>query len=90
MILIIRWPIQIAKSEGEMNKFLLFLNRLFLFYYEGFRNMSQWGRKVWIIILIKLFIMFAILKIFFFQDFLQRKYDNDKQRSEYVLEQLIN
>jgi len=66
------------------------LNRLFLFYYEGFRNMSQWGRKVWIIIIIKLVIMFAVLKIFFFQDFLKKKYDNDKQRSEYVLDQLIN
>jgi hypothetical protein len=66
------------------------LNRLFLFYYDGFRNMSLWGRKVWIIILIKLFIMFAILKIFFFQDFLKKKYDNDKQRSEYVRDQLIN
>jgi hypothetical protein len=73
-----------------MNKLSQKLNRLFFFYYEGFRNMSLWGRKVWIIILIKLFIMFAILKIFFFQDFLNRKYDNDKQRSEYVLEQIIN
>lgn len=52
--------------------------------------MSGWSKKVWIIIIIKLFIMFAVLKLFFFQDFLQRKYDNDKQRSEYVLDQLIN
>ncbi|MEI8224890.1 MAG: DUF4492 domain-containing protein [Bacteroidota bacterium] len=66
------------------------LSRLFRFYYDGFRNMSNWGRKVWIIIIIKLFIMFAILKIFFFPDFLKTKYDNDKQRSEYVLDQLIN
>ncbi len=66
------------------------LNRMFLFYYEGFRSMSDWGRRVWIIILIKLFIMFAIIKLFFFPDFLQRKYNNDKQRSEYVLDQLIN
>jgi len=66
------------------------LQRLFLFYYEGFRGMSEWGRRVWIIIIIKLFIMFAIIKLFFFPDFLQRKYDNDKQRSEYVLDQLIN
>jgi len=73
-----------------VKKHVPILNRLFLFYYEGFRNMSQWGRKVWIIIIIKLFIMFAILKIFFFQDFLKKKYDNDKQRSEYVLDQLIN
>jgi hypothetical protein len=52
--------------------------------------MSSWGRKVWIIILIKLFIMFAILKLFFFPDFLQKNYNNDSQRSEYVLDQLIN
>lgn len=64
--------------------------RVFRFYLDGFRNMSGWGRNVWLVIIIKLFIMFAILKIFFFQDFLKKKYDNDKQRSEYVLDQLIN
>ena len=64
--------------------------RIFRFYYDGLSNMSGWGRKVWIIIFIKLFIMFAILKLFFFPDFLQRRFDNDKQRSEYVMDQLIN
>jgi hypothetical protein len=59
-------------------------------YIDGFRNLSGWGRKVWIIIIIKVFIMFAILKVFFFQDFLKTRYENDKQRSEYVLDQLIN
>ncbi len=73
-----------------MKRIFSLLNRIFLFYYEGFRSMSQWGRKVWLIIIIKLFIMFAILKIFFFTDFLDRKYDNDKEKSEYVLDQLIN
>jgi ABC-type dipeptide/oligopeptide/nickel transport system permease subunit len=52
--------------------------------------MSVWGRNVWIIIIIKLFIMFAILKFFFFPDFLEKRFDNDKQRSEYVMEQLLN
>jgi len=65
------------------------LNRIFRFYYDGFRNMSVWGRKAWIIIIIKLFIMFAVLKLFFFPDFLGKKYDNDTQRSEYVRDQLI-
>ncbi len=73
-----------------MSLLFLKMNRLFHFYYDGFRNMSWWGKKVWIIIIIKLFIMFAILKIFFFPDFLKKKYDTDKQRSEYVLDQLIN
>jgi hypothetical protein len=62
----------------------------FNLYIEGFRNLSSLGKKIWIIILIKLFIMFAILRIFFFPDILKEKYDNDKQRSEYVLDQLIN
>jgi hypothetical protein len=66
------------------------VNRIIRFYYDGFRNMSQWGRNVWLIILIKVFIMFAILKLFFFQDFLKKNYDNDVQRSEYVLDQLTN
>jgi len=46
------------------------------------------GKKLWIIILIKLFIMFAILKLFFFPDLLKERFDNDKERSDYVLEQL--
>jgi len=73
-----------------MNQALNILNRFIRFYYDGFRDMPNWGRKVWIIIIIKLFIMFMILKIFFFQDFLKTKYNNDKQRSEYVRGQLIN
>lgn len=73
-----------------MKSLFLSLNSLFRFYSDGFRNISSWGRKVWIIILIKLFIIFAILRIFFFPDFLGKKYDNDNQRSEYVRNQLLN
>jgi hypothetical protein len=64
------------------------IENIISFYADGFRNMSSWGRKVWLIILIKLFIMFVVLKIFFFPDFLRKKFDNDRQRSKYVLEQL--
>jgi len=73
-----------------MKKIISLFNRIFHFYYDGFRNMSGWGRKVWLIIIIKLFIMFAILKIFFFQDFLSKNYHTDKERSEHVLNQLTN
>jgi len=66
------------------------INRIFRFYYDGFSNMAWWGKRVWIIILIKLFIIFIILRIFFFRDFLEKKYSSDEQRSEYVLDQLIN
>lgn len=65
-----------------------FAAKIFMFYFDGFRTLSSWGRKIWIIILIKIFIIFAVLKIFFFPDFLKKKYDNDAQRSEYVIDQL--
>ncbi len=65
------------------------LTKVFQFYYQGFRSM-QVGKKLWLIIIIKLFVMFAILKIFFFQDYLGSKFSNDKDRSDYVTEQLIN
>jgi hypothetical protein len=46
------------------------------------------GKKLWIIILIKLFVFFVIMKLFFFPDFLETRFDTDEERSEYVLEQL--
>jgi uncharacterized membrane protein len=63
---------------------------LFLFYYEGFRNMSGWGKKVWLVILIKLFIIFIVLKLFFFPDLLKTSFRNDAERSTYVRNQILN
>jgi hypothetical protein len=65
------------------------LKKVFLFYVNGFKTMT-WGRSLWAIILIKLFIMFVILKIFFFPDILKRDFNSDEERSDYVLEQLTN
>ncbi len=62
------------------------VQRIWRFYYNGFKNMSSWGRQVWLIIIIKLFIMFAILKVFFFPNFLKTNFDTDEARSDYVLE----
>ena len=58
-------------------------------YIDGFKNMT-WGRNLWLIILIKLFIMFAILKLFFFPDFLGSKFSKDQDKSDYIIEQLTN
>ena len=73
-----------------MNSLISKATRLFSFYYEGFRDMSWWGRRVWVIIVIKLIVIFIILRFFFFKDFLGKRYDNDKQKSEYVMDQLLN
>ncbi|MCK4664016.1 MAG: DUF4492 domain-containing protein [Bacteroidales bacterium] len=59
-----------------------------LLYIDGFKNISKLGIKLWIIIFIKLFIMFAILKLFFFRDFLNNKFENKKEKSEYVFQKL--
>jgi len=64
------------------------INKIFNFYYVGFKDMGPSSRKLWLIIFIKLFIMFAILKLFFFPDFLKTKFNNNKDRSNYVIEQL--
>lgn len=64
------------------------LKEIVSFYHLGFKNMSKSGKRLWLIILIKLFIMFAILKVFFFQDFLNSRFDSDKEKSEYVSKQL--
>ncbi len=61
----------------------------FRMYVEGFKNMT-WGKPLWIIILVKLFIMFAILKIFFFPNFLKSNFETDKERGEHVSKELIN
>lgn len=63
------------------------LKNIFHFYYEGFSNMTL-GKKLWIIILIKLIILFLVLKLFFFPDFLKSNFKTDEQRSNHVIEQL--
>ena len=60
---------------------------LYRFYRDGFRSMTV-GRTLWKIILIKLFVMFAILKLFFFQDYLGSNCSTDEERAAHVLEQI--
>lgn len=57
------------------------------FYVEGFRNMT-WGRQLWWLILLKVIILFVLLRGFFFKPVLSGK--SDDERSEYVGAQLID
>ena len=63
------------------------IKNIYLFYSNGFEEMIL-GKKLWKIILIKLFIMFAILKFFFFPDYLNTKFHTDREKGNYVLEQM--
>lgn len=46
------------------------------------------GKTLWKIILLKLLIMFGVLKLFFFPDFLNTQFATDEQKAGYVMEQL--
>lgn len=52
-------------------------------YVDGFRSMTV-GRSLWLIILLKVVVFFAILRVFFFPDILGSTYDNDEDRAAAV------
>ena len=60
--------------------------RICRFYIEGFRNMT-WGRTLWLIIILKLFVFFVVLRIFFFQPYYKGL--NDKEKAEMVGRKLM-
>lgn len=63
------------------------LKKIIDFYVSGFRSMTV-GKYLWLIVLVKLFIMFAILKLFFFKSELSQ-YDTQQEKGNHVKEQLI-
>ena len=63
------------------------LNKVIHFYVDGFRNMTV-GRVLWTVILIKLAVIFLVLKLFFFPDVLGQKVKGG-DRAGYVAGELI-
>ena len=55
------------------------------FYVDGFRNMT-WGRTLWLLIFLKIVVLFFILRAFFFQPVLSGK--TEEQKIEHVGTQL--
>ena len=53
------------------------IRTIFNLYTEGFRNMT-WGRPLWIVIFLKLFILFFVLRLFFFKPVLSGKTESEK------------
>ncbi len=64
------------------------LKRIISFYYQGFRTMPKWGRQIWLIMLIKLFVIFVLVKFIFFPNFLKKNFDNNEDRANYVFNEL--
>ncbi|MBQ6227118.1 MAG: DUF4492 domain-containing protein [Prevotella sp.] len=46
-----------------------FLYKAFDLYYEGFRSMTL-GKTLWTVIIIKLIIIFVVIKLFFFPNYI--------------------
>jgi hypothetical protein len=57
-------------------------------YYEGFRNLTL-GKTLWKLILLKLLVMFVILKGFVFDTTLGTMFKGQEERAGFVLENLI-
>lgn len=81
------YPIQKDKMKTENKRPRNALTHVAHFYIDGFRQMT-WGRTLWILILVKLFILFVVLRMIFFPRFLSR-FDTEGERRQYVSEELI-
>jgi len=57
-------------------------------YIDGFRNMGKLGKKLWAIIIVKFIVLFVVIKMLFFPDILYERFHSDKERADYVLQNL--
>ena len=64
-----------------------FIGKAFYLYYDGFRSMTL-GKTLWAVIIVKLIIIFVILKIFFFPNFIGERTEKGSE-SEFVASELI-
>lgn len=56
------------------------------FYVDGFRNMT-WGRPLWMLIFLKVIVLFLVLRMFFFEPVLSGK--TDAEKSDHVGKELV-
>ena len=65
-----------------------FLYRTINFYYDGFRHMTV-GRTLWAVIIVKLIIIFLVLKLFFFPNYIS-EHSDDGSEPDFVASELID
>ncbi|MBP5214545.1 MAG: DUF4492 domain-containing protein [Bacteroidales bacterium] len=66
---------------------MTWIRNIWNLYYEGFRSMTL-GRTLWVIILIKLFVIFIVLKLFFFPNYI-REHAAEGDEAAFVSSQVI-
>lgn len=65
-----------------------FLYRTFELYYDGFRHMTL-GKTLWAVIIVKLIIIFVVLKIFFFPNYIGERTEKGDE-PDFVANELID
>lgn len=63
--------------------FSRYAGKIIRFYIDGFKSMTI-GKKLWAIIIVKLIVLFLVLRIFFFPNILSERYSTDEQRSDAI------
>ena len=63
------------------------ITRVIRFYVDGFKEMTV-GKTLWAIILIKLFIIFFVLKLFLFPDYFNSRSDSEQGKAQIVRDEL--
>lgn len=81
-----------CKNIRVVSKILLslhsmkWLRKVWTLYYDGFRSMTI-GRTLWLVIAIKLVIIFVVLKLFFFPNYI-KEHAPKGQEAEFVSQRL--
>ena len=60
------------------------ISRIVLFYVDGFKNLSSRGKQLWLIIIIKLVVIFVVLKVFFFPTIDVKVPEKEAQKALYI------
>ena len=63
------------------------LKRIINFYYEGFAGMTT-GKTLWMVIIVKLVIIFVVMRVFFMPDILSER-AGDGGEADYVATQIL-
>jgi len=74
------------QRENTIFAVMKWLRNAWHLYIDGFRSMTL-GRTLWAIILVKLFIIFVVLKLFFFPNYI-KQHAREGEEAEFVFQNI--
>ncbi|MCF0178812.1 MAG: DUF4492 domain-containing protein [Bacteroidales bacterium] len=61
--------------------------RIFRFYVDGFKSMTI-GKTLWTIIIIKLIVIFLVLKLFFFPNYIKENAEEGNE-ADFIMKEIL-